>query len=110
MPAGFPFEQFVARVFEAEGYQTKTNQIVSGHCIDHEVDVVVNNKEKHFMVECKYHNRQKLKSNVKVTLYIKARFDDVEKGLGQIVERKILELFLVALIGITLRIYFMPWE
>ncbi len=79
-PAGFPFEQFIAHVFEAEGYQTKTNQIVSGHCIDHEVDVVVNNKEKHFMVECKYHNRQRLKSDVKVTLYIKARFDDVDQG------------------------------
>jgi len=79
-PAGFPFEQFVAELFKAQGYTVNVNQIVAGYCIDHEVDVVVHDKEKHAMVECKYHNRQKLKSDVKVALYIKARFDDVSTG------------------------------
>ncbi len=79
-PAGMPFEHFIAQLFEAQGYKTKVGSIIPGFCIDHEVDVVASKKDKHFMIECKFHNRQKLKSDVKVPLYIKSRFDDVEKA------------------------------
>lgn len=34
----------------------------------------------------------------------------VEKGFEKIVERKILALFFVAILGIGLRVYFMPWD
>ncbi len=34
----------------------------------------------------------------------------IEKGLEKIVERKILALFFVAILGIGLRVYFMPWD
>jgi hypothetical protein len=36
--------------------------------------------------------------------------NSIEKGLEKIVERKFLALFLVAILGIGLRVYFMPWE
>ena len=39
-PDGFPFEKFVARMFQAWGYQTLTDQQVMGACISHEIDVV----------------------------------------------------------------------
>jgi len=81
-PAGFPFEQFVAKIFQALGYATKTNVIIAGRCIDHEVDILLTEGNKQLMVECKYHNRQQLKSDVKVTLYIKASFDDVNEAWG----------------------------
>jgi len=79
-PAGFPFEQFIAELFRKEGYAVVTNQIVSGHCIDHEVDLICANKHEQYMVECKFHMRQDLKSDVKVSLYVKARFDDVKEA------------------------------
>ena len=36
--------------------------------------------------------------------------NSIEKGLEGIIERKILALVLVAILGIGLRVYFMPWE
>jgi hypothetical protein len=77
-PDGFPFEKYVSRIFEAKGYQTLTDQTVMGHCVPHEVDVVAWNKEKLVMVEAKFHNELGLKSDLKVALYIKARFDDLK--------------------------------
>ncbi|TET06108.1 ATPase [Candidatus Dependentiae bacterium] len=79
-PSGFPFEQFVAKIFNAQGYMIKLNQIVPGYCVDHELDLTAIKGKKHIMVECKFHNRQGLKSDVKIPLYIKARFDDIEKA------------------------------
>lgn len=76
-PDGFPFEKYVARIFQEWGYQTLTDQAVFGGCVAHEVDVVAWNKEKLIMVEAKFHNEFLLKSDLKVVLYIKARFDDL---------------------------------
>jgi len=76
-PAGYPFEQFVAHIFAAQGYATMTNQIINGNCIDHEIDIMATKEKKHFMIECKFHNRIGLKTNIKVILYIQARFEDV---------------------------------
>lgn len=79
-PAGFPFEQYIAELFRAQGYTVVTNQIVPGHCVDHEVDLICSNHKEQYMVECKFHTRQELKSDVKVSLYVKARFDDVKEA------------------------------
>jgi len=76
-PAGYPFEQFVAHIFSAQDYETIINQIISGNCIDHEIDITATKASKHFMIECKFHNRTGLKTNIKVILYIQARFEDV---------------------------------
>jgi len=79
-PAGFPFEQYVAHLFRKEGYTVETNQIITGHCVDHEIDAVCSNNHEKYMIECKFHGRQELKSDVKVSLYVKARFDDVKEA------------------------------
>jgi hypothetical protein len=79
-PAGFPFEQFVAHIFRKQGYTVTTNQIVVGHCVEHEIDAICSNNKEQYMVECKFHGRQELKSDVKVSLYVKARFDDVHEA------------------------------
>jgi hypothetical protein len=76
-PSGFPFEKFMAEVFRARGYHVETNQFIKGHCIEHEVDLVVWNENKLMMVEAKFHNEIGLKSDLKVALYVKARFDDI---------------------------------
>ena len=77
-PDGFPFEKYVARIFQEWGYETLTDQQIMGGCVSHEVDVVAWNKEKLVMVEAKFHNEFLLKSDLKVALYIKARFDDIK--------------------------------
>lgn len=76
-PAGYPFERFVACIFERWGYETQVGQIVAGACVEHEVDVIALKQKKHAIVECKFHNRPGLKTDVKVTLYIQARFEDI---------------------------------
>jgi hypothetical protein len=77
-PDGFPFEKYISRIFQAWGYETLTDQTVFGGCVSHEVDVVAWNKQKLIMVEAKFHNEFVLKSDLKVVLYIKARFDDLK--------------------------------
>lgn len=80
-PDGFPFEKYVAQIFQSWGYETLTDQMVLGACVAHEVDVVAWNKEKLVMVEAKFHNEFGLKSDLKVALYIKARFDDLRGNM-----------------------------
>ena len=77
-PTGFPFELYVAELLKAKGYETRTGQIVQGNCVQHEVDVIAQKAEKHFMVECKFHSDQGRRCDVKIPLYIQSRFKDVE--------------------------------
>jgi len=76
-PSGFPFEKYVAAILQHKGYVVQTDQIIKGHCVNHEVDVVATKNREIFMVECKYHNHTGIICDVKIPLYIKARFDDI---------------------------------
>ena len=76
-PSGFPFEKYMAELLKAEGYSTKTNQFFQGKCVIHEIDVVGEKDTEQLMVECKYHNQQGISCNVKIPLYIHARFNDI---------------------------------
>ena len=76
-PTGFPFEQLIAEIFRVKGFETKTDYIAKGECAEHEVDIVAWNNEKLIMVEAKFHNELGMKSDLKVALYIKARWEDL---------------------------------
>ena len=78
-PTGRPFEHFVGELMKAEGFGVKVAQIVPGVCVKHEVDVVATKSDRHIMVECKFHNKPGLRSDVKISLYVQARFEDVER-------------------------------
>jgi Holliday junction resolvase-like predicted endonuclease len=78
-PSGYPFERFVGAVLEKMGYSVEVGQVVQGHCVQHEVDVVARDSKVQFMVECKYYNNQGKYCNVQVPLYIDSRFRDIEK-------------------------------
>jgi len=80
-PTGFPFEDFVAEVLRSKGYQTLTRQIVLGGCVSHELDVVAWNEKKLIMCEAKFHNLLGIKSDIKIALYVKARFDDLKENV-----------------------------
>ncbi len=80
-PSGFPFEKFVAEIFKQQGYTTLTDQVVAGKCVEHEVDVVAWKPDGDLaMVEAKFHNQPGLKCDLKVALYVKARFDDLAQA------------------------------
>lgn len=76
-PMGFPFEQYIAQIFSYQGYKTKTNIVVKGICITHEIDVTIYNESIHGIIECKFHVVPGEKINVKIPLYVKARYDDI---------------------------------
>jgi Restriction endonuclease len=80
-PTGYPFEHFIAQIFQNKGYSTQTGIVIKGICVDHEVDLVAHKNNHHILAECKFHNDPRLKTNVKVTLYVKARFIDIENYL-----------------------------
>ncbi|MDE1874483.1 MAG: restriction endonuclease [Patescibacteria group bacterium] len=80
-PTGFPFEKFIAEIFKSEGYEALTDQIVQGSCVEHEIDVVAWKGDELVMVEAKFHNEYGIKSDLKVALYIKARWDDLKENV-----------------------------
>lgn len=79
-PSGHNFELFVSRYFEAKGHKTKTCQLLQGKLVKHEVDVVTEKDGFKNFVECKFHNRLGIKNDIKIALYVKARWDDLKFG------------------------------
>lgn len=80
-PSGYPFEKYVAQLLNALGYDTQVGQIIKGKCISHEIDIVAHQADKHYLVECKYHNQPGTKTDVQVALYTQARFLDISNVL-----------------------------
>lgn len=78
-PSGFPFEKFAGAILNNEGFRTKVGVMVHGNCVQHEVDVVAEKDNNHYMIECKFHSDQGRFCNVKIPLYIQSRFLDVER-------------------------------
>jgi hypothetical protein len=76
-PTGFPFEHFVAELMKARGYDTELNVIGRGKCIEHELDVVAWKGGETIAIEAKFHHELGIKTDVKVALYVKARFEDL---------------------------------
>lgn len=77
-PSGFPFEKFIGEILKRMGYAVQVGVIVKGKCVNHEIDVIAEKDEQHFMIECKYHNHRGTVSGVKIPLYIQSRFLDVQ--------------------------------
>jgi hypothetical protein len=77
-PSGYPFEKYIGAILKHQGYQVQVSKVVAGHCVNHEVDVIAEKDEHHFMIECKYHNQSGIFCDVKIPLYIHSRFKDVE--------------------------------
>lgn len=77
-PTGYPFEDYVADVLKSQGYETAVRQQLKGKCVTHEVDVVAKKDNETIMVEAKFHNDPGIHTQVHVSLYTKARFDDLK--------------------------------
>ncbi len=76
-PAGFYFEQWIARVFQNIGYKTETGQLIKGHSVMHEADVIAKKGEKTYWVECKFRNAEDTKISVTTPMYVLSRIKDI---------------------------------
>lgn len=76
-PSGHPFEDFISALFQKEGWNVEWRKTIPGKCVSHEVDVYATRGKEHLAAELKYHNDPNYKTDVKVALYVKARFDDI---------------------------------
>lgn len=81
-PTGHHFEKFVAKYYDRLGYETATCRMMTGKFVSHEVDVVASKGDQRTLIECKFHNRVGIKNDIKVALYVKARWDDLRLGNG----------------------------
>jgi len=77
-PTGYPFENYVSEILKSEGYQTQVRQILEGECVSHEIDVIAQKNDKKILIEAKFHNSPGTRSDIHVSLYTKARFDDLK--------------------------------
>ena len=78
-PSGHPFEDFISHLYSKEGWSVETRKILQGKCVAHEVDFYASHKESgvYIAAELKYHNDPAYKTDLKVALYVKSRFDDI---------------------------------
>ncbi len=79
-PTGFPFEDFLGKIFEAEGYKTKRRLILKGKCAVHEIDLAAYSPSHSFVAEAKFHMRPGIKSDLQVAMYSYARYLDLESA------------------------------
>lgn len=78
-PTGYPFEDYVAKLLEKEGYSAQVRQVLSGKCVSHEIDILAEKEGKKISIEAKFHNSQGTRSEVHVALYTYARFQDIKE-------------------------------
>ena len=76
-PSGYPFEEYIGHLMRYQGFKVGVGVIMSGKCVNHEVDVYARNEEKEIIIECKHHRSYSYKSDIKVVLYVHARTNDI---------------------------------
>ena len=77
-PSGYPFESFIGEILKAKGYKNvKIGVMVKGACVEHEVDILAEYNGKKIGAEIKFHNKLGIASDLKVALYVHARFEDI---------------------------------
>ena len=77
-PTGFPFEEFLSRLFNEDGYTTEVGTIIKGACAAHEIDVAAYREDHSFVAEAKFHSRPGLKTDLQVAMYSYARLLDLQ--------------------------------
>jgi len=77
-PAGYYFEQWIAKLFGHANYQTLTGQLLEGNSVRHEIDVVAQKDNELLLVECKFRNTVDAKISVTTPMYFLSRVKDFE--------------------------------
>lgn len=83
-PAGFNFEKYIEKIFQALGYQTTLPPLLQGRCVEHEVDILAKKQGKTLMIECKFRHQPEVFINLKDALATWARFLDLKENKHKI--------------------------
>jgi len=79
-PSGFPFEKYVADIYQAHGYNVKTNVKIRGKYAVHELDFVARKGKEVLLGECKFRRSSSDNIDLKTALRVHARCEDVAGG------------------------------
>ncbi len=82
-PTGYPFEKFIAHLLKLYGYSAHHNLFLKGKCLSYEIDFVAEKENLLYIGECKFHQKQGFKNDVKILLYVYARFLDIKENLSK---------------------------
>lgn len=94
-PSGYPFEKYFGELLKYNGYQVSIGVIRKGKCVNHEVDVFAV-KDRHVsLIECKYHNKAGIATDVKIAMYVHSRFLDLSPVIKSQYPDKICTAWLV---------------
>lgn len=77
-PEGFYFEQWIGKLFTDDGYHTVTGQVVQGHAVTHEIDVIAAKADSLLAIECKFRNDPDAKISVTTPMYFMSRVKDIK--------------------------------
>lgn len=77
-PTGYPFEILGAEIFKTKGFKTKVSVIKKGVFVSHEIDVVAKRPDLTIFCECKFHRNSNHKNDIKLPLYVYARYLDLK--------------------------------
>jgi len=73
------FEKFTAKILDAHGYKCRSNRIVRGSLVEHEIDVIAQ-REQTFPVECKFHRNPHRECGLSIILQVNSRVEDLMLG------------------------------
>jgi len=76
-PSGFPFESFVASIWQHDGYRVRMGPRMQGRLVRHEVDIDASRGKDRVLVECKFRAMSDGKVDIKTALYVYARARDL---------------------------------
>jgi hypothetical protein len=77
-PTGFPFEHYIGEILKHSGYSCEVSIFIDGKCVTHEIDVVAKKNNTTTLIECKFKSEQGGSCDVKIPLYIQARYQDIK--------------------------------
>lgn len=80
-PSGYPFEKYFGELLKQYGYRVRVGLIQEGKCVKHEIDVLAENERELLLVECKYRNSAESAPDVKIAMYVHARFLDLRSAM-----------------------------
>ena len=74
------FERFIQLLLSKHGYQVTPNQIIHGKCAEHEVDGIVRDGGKTYILEVKHHYKFHTPTSLDVSRIARAILEDLEEG------------------------------
>ena len=76
--SGYSFDNYIGVALRAIDYAAQVGVVVKGSCINHQIDVVAEQENHHYMIECEFYKQQGQKADVKVPMYVRSKFKDLE--------------------------------